>query len=98
MLDARSDRSAAEEAARHIELAANQGVTAAQNQIAIMYARGVGVKPDQETALTWFEIAAGMGDDQAIGNRDRFAATLSPDTRAMAEQRARAFRPQNTLP
>ena len=83
-------------AARHIEQAAKQGVTAAQNQIAIMYARGVGVESDRETALAWFEIAAGMGDDQAIGNRNRFAATLSPDARAKAKRRARAFRPQNT--
>ena len=53
------------------------------------------VKP-WNAALTWFEIAAGMGDPQARENRDRYAETVSLETRHRARQRARAFRPVNS--
>ena len=78
--------------------AARAGVTAAQNRLAIMLAKGQGAKRDPETALMWFHVAAGLGAANAARNRDALARTLSQATRARAKRRADAFRPAVTKP
>lgn len=80
-------------AVEHLRIAARAGVTLAQNRLAIMLARGDGVRRDRETALMWFQVAAGMGAENAARNRDSLAVTVTPEQRARAEKRARAFRP-----
>ncbi len=92
------DNKALTDAVRHLDAAARAGVTAAQNRLAIMLAKGQGAKRDPETALMWFHVAAGLGAANAARNRDALARTLSQATRARAKRRADAFRPAVTKP
>jgi len=81
-------------AAGHLREAAEAGVLVAQNRLAIMLAKGDGVKRDRETALMWFHVTAGLGAGNAAKNRDALAHILSEDVRRRAARRADAFRPQ----
>ena len=80
-------------AAKHFKVAAEAGVVVAQNQIAIMMAKGLGVKRDTIGALAWFHVAASLGAPQAIKNRDALAASVTAKVHDKAKRRARAFRP-----
>ena len=81
-------------AAAHLRSAAEAGVTVAQNRLAIMLAKGDGVKRDREAALMWFHVAAGLGAENAARNRDALACVLPAEVRARAKRRADGFRPQ----
>ena len=47
-----------------------QGNAAAQSNLGLMYAEGLGVIQDDVYAHMWWNIAASSGDEYAIGNRD----------------------------
>lgn len=81
-------------AAGHLRRAAEAGVVAAQNRLAIMLAKGDGVPRDREAALMWFQVAAGLGAENAARNRDALARVMPADQRRRAERRAEAFRPK----
>ena len=49
----------------HYQSAAQQGNTAAQNNIGVMYANGIGVDQDYDEAINWFSRAAQQGDTAA---------------------------------
>jgi len=87
-------------AAMHLKTAAEAGLAAAQNQLAIMLARGEVMgksgKRDPETALMWFHVAASMGGVEAAKNRDAFAKSVSPKIRKRAQVRAVEFRPHQS--
>jgi len=92
-------------AADHLRIAAEAGVVAAQNRLAILLATGKGaeggkdgITRDRESALMWFHVAAGLGAANAAKNRDALAATLTDDVRARAKHRADAFRPKPVPP
>ncbi len=50
-----------EEAARYLQLAADQGVASAQNNLALLYIKGEGVPQDNELATMWLRAAADQG-------------------------------------
>ena len=52
--------------------AAQQGDTAAQNNLGIMYANGWGVEQDYEEAVKWFQKAAEQGHAEAQDNLRRY--------------------------
>jgi len=56
------------EAARLMEEAAEQGLTAAQYRLGMLYEAGEGVARDLETARDWYELAADGGNARAMYN------------------------------
>jgi TPR repeat protein len=58
-------------------LAAEQGIVAAQNNLALVYYNGEGVVQDNVAAHMWANIAAANGSLQGAGIRDIIAQTLS---------------------
>jgi TPR repeat protein len=67
---------------------AEKGNTAAQYNLAVMYAQGRGVTVDNIEAQKWFSIAASLGDSDAGAARDQIAAALSPEQAGQAQERA----------
>ena len=80
------------EAVRWYRLAAEQGNDSAQFNLGLIYENGEGVVQNDARAYLWFNLAAAgsQGDDraQAVENRDRAAAKLSPADRAAAQRLA----------
>lgn len=86
------------EAVRWLTLAALQGHASAQNNLATFYLTGEGIEKDAVEAWKWYDLAAsgveGEARDRVIANRDKVAATLTPDQLAAARRRVADFRPQ----
>ncbi|HSR72044.1 MAG TPA: SEL1-like repeat protein, partial [Kiloniellales bacterium] len=62
---------------------ADQGHAAAQNELAILHIKGLGVPQDYVAAYVWFALAAdsygiGARRDQALEIRDMMAAFMTP--------------------
>jgi TPR repeat protein len=73
--------------------AARQGYAKAQNHIGRRLALGVGIAKDEVEALKWFILATDAGHEPAVGNRKVLEKKLTPEARAEAQRRARAFKP-----
>jgi hypothetical protein len=76
-----------EQALRWLRSAAEQGNTAAQNNLGIVYAQGRGVAVDRAEAEKWFRKAADQGAADAVRNLD-----------ALLEGRRTAVRPSAEPP
>ena len=59
--------------------AAEHGVRDSQYNLAILYARGLGLSQDLVQSYMWFSVAAAQGDADAAKKRDDVAAKLDPD-------------------
>ena len=59
-----------EEAARWYEMAAEQGFTASQIAIGLMYFTGDGVEQDEDEAEEWFRMATEQGDPPGVFDLD----------------------------
>ena len=57
--------------------AAEQGFTAAQTKLGIMYVLGLGVPKDYVTAYMWLNLAATQGDEMAQQGRERLAKRMT---------------------
>lgn len=71
--------------------AAEAGLAPAQARVGLAYATGTGVAEDPIEAHKWFAIARHSGDKAAAQNLQRSQALLSPEARAEAERRMRAW-------
>jgi uncharacterized protein len=58
-----------------------------------MYANGRGVPQDYIIAHMWLNLAAASGDKNAVTNRDRVAALMTPTQVAEAQKLAREWKP-----
>jgi TPR repeat protein len=72
--------------------AAEQGVAAAEQELAILYQKGVGVERDYVEAYLWYSLAAdnftpGLNREQALELRDMMAAFMAPEDLAEARRR-----------
>ena len=74
--------------------AAEQGHDGAQSNLGAMYAQGQGVPQDYVLAHMWFNLAAAKGDADAVKNRDRVAAKMTPAQIAEAQKLAREWKPK----
>lgn len=81
------------EALKWYRRAANQGDPAAQFNLGAMYAKGDVVKRDPVTADMWYTLAATAQVRAAALAQRQLVKTMSPDQRAEALKRARAFTP-----
>ena len=70
-------------------LAAAQGYALAQNNLGIMYYKGIGVPQDDAEAHMWFNISAANGNSVAAALSRLVAATLLPADISEAQRRAK---------
>ena len=78
------------EAYRYYKLAALQGDALAQTNLAVLYEHGEGVTKSVQSAYMWSLIAAAAGNSNAERNRDIYANELSPQSRAVAQEKAKS--------
>jgi len=81
------------QAAAWFRKAADQGLAAAQNNLGLVYYNGHGVPQDYAQAHKWFNLAAASGDADAVSNRDRVAAKMTPAQIAEAQRLASEWKP-----
>ena len=89
-IDGKPDYKAASEWFRK---AASYGVTDSQYNLAILFARGIGVQANLAESYRWFALAAAKGDNDAAKKRDEVAARLDQKTLAAAKLAAQSFVP-----
>ena len=77
------------EALKWYRKAAEQGVAEAQNNLGLMYEKGMGVLQDMIAAHMWLTIAAANGDKKAVKGRDIVAGKLSSSDIVKAQKRAK---------
>ena len=82
------------EAAKWIRKAADQGLALAQFILGVMYDNGQGVAQDYVQAHMWFDLAASRFVGDAVKDRDRAAATMTPAQVAEAQRLAREWQPK----
>jgi localization factor PodJL len=70
------------------------GVTDSQYNLAILFARGIGVQANLAESYRWFALAAANGDNDAAKKRDEVAARLDQKTLAAAKLAAQSFAPE----
>ncbi len=80
-----------DEAVRLIRLSANQNQPAAQYRLAKLYESGVGVKPDQKTAMNLLERAADNGNRIAMHDLGHYHAQDMPNKPADIQKAAEMF-------
>ena len=92
------------EASQWYRRAADQGSAHAQDGLGLMYRDGLGVPRHAECAYIWFDLAAhnfsaarSARRDQAAGNRDRVAESLSQQSLERAQRTAGQWRPGANL-
>ena len=88
----------ASQAAQWFRRAADQEDPIAQYTLGLLYAEGTGVPLDYREAYVWFTLAAarlppGAAHNQAVHNRDRVAARLSPAQLRAAQGRVHTWQP-----
>ncbi len=71
--------------------AASYGVADSQYNLAILYARGIGVQANLAESYRWFALAAAKGDQDAARKRDEVAARLDQKTITAAKLAAQTF-------
>jgi uncharacterized protein len=74
--------------------AANQGRANTQASLGLMYVFGLGVPQDYVTAHMWFDLAAARGNRDAVRDRDKIAAQMTPEQIAEAQKLAREWKPE----
>ncbi|MGB0684085.1 MAG: tetratricopeptide repeat protein [Magnetovibrionaceae bacterium] len=84
-----------EAAAGHIREAAEAGVVPAQNLLGALYANGEGLPRDLDQALYWLQVAAGLGNEEALTNLDRLKSHVGDERMARAARRAQDFQPKD---
>jgi TPR repeat protein len=83
------------QAAQWFRKAAEQAVPQAQFNLGMMYRGGRGVIQDNISAHMWWNIASANGFKDAEENRDILAKTMTPETIAEAQRRARVCMQSN---
>jgi TPR repeat protein len=78
--------------------AAEQGNAEAQHNLGVMYANGQGISRDLVLAYALFNLSAAQGIDQAVKNRDRLLAQLSPRQVQEGQRLASEWRPGKPIP
>ena len=73
---------------RWYELAAAQGMDAAQYNLGLMYGRGWGVAQDYVRAHMWFNLAAVSGDADSVKARDITERQMTREQIAEAQKMA----------
>jgi localization factor PodJL len=81
-------------AAQWFKKASDLGVRDSQFNLAILYARGNGVKQDLEESYKWFAIAARDGDADAAEKRDEVANAMKPEQLSSAKAKMELWKPQ----
>lgn len=81
-------------AAKWFQKASELGVRDSQFNLAILYARGNGVKQDLEESYKWFAIAARDGDRDAAAKRDEVANAMRPEQLTSAKAKMELWKPQ----
>jgi len=76
-------------AVRHMRIAAEADVVPAQYHMGLFHAEGFGVEQSLVKAHVWMNIAAANGNDAAARKRDDYAALMTPEEIAEAQERAR---------
>ena len=76
-------------AMRMFRLVAEQGDSAAQYNLGVMYHNGQGVPQDNICSHAWFNIAASNGSDLGAGNRDKVVKEMTKDQIAEAQRLVR---------
>lgn len=69
---------------------AEQGDSAAQFNLGVMYANGEGVPTDYQSAWMWYDIAWAHGLEDAMGRRDEIAAAAQMPPQDISEAQRRA--------
>lgn len=77
------------EAVKWYRKAADQGHAGAQCNLGVMYATGEGITQDVVQAHMWFDLARSGGYADAVQNRERVAAKMTPDQKKKAQDMAR---------
>ena len=85
-------------AAQWFRRAAEYGVLDSQFNLAILYARGLGVPQDLGQSYVWFAIAAQQGDASASKKRDEVAERLNAATLQEAQKQVAAFHAKTPSP
>ena len=80
--------------AKWFQKASELGVRDSQFNLAILYARGNGVKQDLEESYKWFAIAARDGDRDAGAKRDEVANAMRPEQLSSAKAKVELWKPQ----
>jgi len=80
------------EAAKWFRKAAELGVRDSQFNLAVLYARGLGVDQDFRQSWLWFSVAAAQGDVDAGKKRDEIAAKMDPAALAAATDELSKFK------
>src|SRR5215813_1409778 len=88
----------ARQAAQWFRRAADQEDPIAQYTLGLLYTEGAGIPLDYGEAYVWFTLAAtrlppGAAHNQAVHNRDRVAARLSPAQLRAAQGRVHTWQP-----
>ena len=78
--------------------AAAQGDGRAMMALGRVYRRGVGAPQDYVLAHMWFNLAASLGDQRAVRERDAIAEEMTLEERAEARKLAREWRPATRSP
>jgi TPR repeat protein len=73
--------------------AAEQGVAAAQHNLAELYANGEGVPKNDAEAYFWWNLAAAQGHEKAKTNRDIIEKDMTREQIAEAQRRSAAWKP-----
>lgn len=69
------------------------GLPHAQHRLAIMYARGEGIRPQRVLAYAWASLARDAGREAAAALADHLEANLTPTSRRIADEIRRDFAP-----
>jgi localization factor PodJL len=85
-------------AAEWFRRAAEYGIRDSQFNLAILYARGLGVSRNLQQSYAWFSAAADQGDDDAARKRDEIGARLDSKELAAAKALAAALRVKTPAP
>ena len=80
------------EAVKWFRKAAELGVRDSQYNLAILYARGLGVDKDLGQSWLWFALAAQQGDADAATKRDEIAREMDPVSLASAVEALMKFK------
>ena len=76
---------------------AEYGMRDSQYNLAVLYARGLGLQQDLVQSYLWFSAAAAQGDDDAGRKRDDVAAKLAPKDLVVAQKLSTAFKPKASV-
>ena len=82
-------------AARWFRKAAEYGMADSQYNLAILYARGIGVEQNLPEAYKWFARAALQGDVESAKKRDELGNTLDAQSLNAAMQAVQKWIPEH---